>query len=303
MTQDFLAISDWSEQEIRETLTLARKLKSGDLSPRPLEGKTAALIFHKPSLRTRMSFETGVAELGGQGMFITDAEIKLGARESIADVARVLSRYVGLITIRTFSHDHVIELAKYASVPVINALTDKFHPCQVIADILTAQEHLGRIDDLTVAFMGDGNNVFHSWCNLAARIPMDLRLGTSEETLPDPEIVEFARSTGKSRITITHNLDEAVAGADIIYTDVWASMGQKELADQRQKALRKFQVNSDLVSKAKKSAIVMHCLPAERGREITDEVMESSQSVVFDEAENRLHGQKAIMVQLLAQRS
>lgn len=303
MTKDFLAISDWNEQEIRDTLKLAAQMKSGELAPRPLEGKTAALIFHKPSLRTRLSFETGVAQLGGQGMFITDAEIKLGERESIADVARVLSRYVGLITIRTFSHAHVVELAKYASVPVINALTDTFHPCQIIADIMTAQEHLGRIDDLAVAFMGDGNNVFHSWANLAARIPMDLRLGTSPETMPDPKIVEFARSTGKSKITITHDPIEAVTGADVIYTDVWASMGQKELAGQRQKALSKFQVNSDLVSRAKKSAIVMHCLPAERGREITDEVMESPQSVVFDEAENRLHGQKAIMVQLLTQRS
>lgn len=303
MTKDFLAISDWSGQEIRDTLDLARKMKSGEITPRPLEGKTAALIFHKPSLRTRLSLETGVAELGGQGMFITDAEIKLGVRESIADVARVLSRYVGLITIRTFSHEHVIELAKYATVPVINALTDRFHPCQVIADILTAQEHLGRIDNLAVAFMGDGNNVFHSWANLAARIPLDLRLGTSEETMPDPAIVEFAQSTGKSKITITHDPDEAVAGADIIYTDVWASMGQKELAGQRQKTLSKFQVNSDLVRKAKPSAIVMHCLPAERGREITDEVMESPQSVVFNEAENRLHGQKAIMVQLLKHRS
>jgi ornithine carbamoyltransferase len=303
MTKDFLSIADWSEQEIRETLDLARQMKSGRLAPRPLEGKTAALIFHKPSLRTRMSFETGVFELGGEAMFITDAEIKLGVRESIADVGRVLSRYVGLITIRTFEHNHVIELAKHATVPVINALTDQFHPCQVMADILTAQDHLGRIDDLVVAFMGDGNNVFHSWANLAARIPLDLRLGTSPETLPDPEVVEFARSAGKSKITVTHDPDEAVADADIVYTDVWASMGEKDLTDQRQKALSKFQVNSDLVRKAKKSAIVMHCLPAERGREITNTVMESPQSVVFDEAENRLHAQKAIIVQLLKRRT
>jgi len=303
MTKDFLTIADWNEQEIRETLDLAAQLKTGKLAPRPLEGKTAALVFNKPSLRTRVSFETGVAELGGQGMFISDAEIKLGERESVADVARVLSRYVALITIRTFAHNHAVELAKYATVPVINALTDKFHPCQVIADIMTAQEHLGRIDNLSVAFMGDGNNVFHSWCNLAARIAMDLRLGTSPETMPDPEVVKFARSTGVSKITITHDPVEAVSGADVIYTDVWASMGQKELAGQRQKTLSKFQVNSDLVRKAKPSAIVMHCLPAERGREITNEVMESPQSVVFDEAENRLHGQKAIMVQLLKQRS
>jgi len=299
MTKDFLAISDWSEQEIRDTLELARKMKQGELRPRPLEGKTAALIFHKPSLRTRISFETGVTELGGQGLFITDAEIKLGVRESIHDVAHVLSRYVGLITIRTFSHDHVVELAKHATVPVINALTDKFHPCQVIGDILTAQEHLGHIDDLKVAFLGDGNNVFHSWANLAARIPMDLRLGTSERTLPDQQIVDFAQSAGKSKITITHDPVEAVKDADVVYTDVWASMGQKEMAGERERLLQKFQVNAELVGHAKDSVIVMHCLPAERGREITDEVMDSKQSVVFDEAENRLHAQKAIMVQLL----
>jgi ornithine carbamoyltransferase len=301
MTKDFLAISDWTEQEIRNTLELALKMKQGRIRPRPLEGKTAALIFHEPSLRTRVSFETGVAELGGQGLFITDAEIKLGVRESIHDVAQVLSRYVGLITIRTLSHDHVVELAKHATVPVINALTNKFHPCQVLGDILTAQEHLGRIDNLTVAFLGDGNNVFHSWANLASRVPMDLRLGTSEQTLPDPEVVEFAKSAGKSTITITHDPVEAVSDADIVYTDVWASMGQKELAGVRERLLRKFQINAELVSRAKKSAIIMHCLPAERGREITDEVMDSAQSVVFDEAENRLHAQKAIMVQLLEQ--
>ncbi len=303
MTKDFLKIADWTEQDIRDSIALAKKMKSGAESPQPLAGKTAALVFHKPSLRTRISFETGVVELGGQGMFITDAEIKLGVRESIADVARVLSRYAGLITIRTFNHDAVEEFAHYAAVPVINALTDAYHPCQVMADILTAEEHLGRIDDLTVAFMGDGNNVFHSWANLAARIPLDLRLGTSEETLPNEEIVAFARSQGKSKITITHDPFEAVEGADVIYTDVWASMGQKELADQRQKVLSKFQVNSDLVSRAKKTAIVMHCLPAERGREITDEVIDGPQSVVFDEAENRLHAQKAIIVQLMQQRT
>jgi len=297
--RDFLAISEWPEQEIRDTLDLARKMKKGEVYPRPLEGKTAALIFHKPSLRTRVSFEAGVAELGGQGLFITDAEIKLGVRESIADVARVLSRYVALIVIRTFSQDHVVELARYASVPVINALTDKLHPCQVMGDILTAAEHLGRIDNLTVAFLGDGNNVFHSWANLAAKIPMDLRLGTSAQTLPDSELVENARSAGKSKITITRDPAEAVTGADVVYTDVWASMGQKELVGERQKLLQKFQVNSDLLSRAKESAIVMHCLPAERGREITDEVMDGPQSVIFDEAENRLHAQKAIMVKVL----
>jgi len=299
MKKDFLAIRDWTEHEIRDTLKLAERMKRGEIHPRPLEGKTVALIFHKPSLRTRISFETGVVELGGHGLFITDAEIKLGERESIADVARVLSRYVAMIVIRTFSQDHIVELARHASVPVINALTDTYHPCQIMGDILTAYEHLGRMDDLAVAYLGDGNNVFHSWAGLAAKIPMDLRLGTSENTMPDPEVVNYARAQGKSKITITHDPVEAVRDADVVYTDVWASMGQKHLVEERMRLLQKFQVNADLLSKAKKSAIVMHCLPAERGREITDDVIDGPQSVVFDEAENRLHAQKAIMVKLL----
>jgi ornithine carbamoyltransferase len=235
-------------------------------------------------------------------MFITDAEIKLGVRESIHDVAKVMSRYLGLIVIRTFKQAHVDELAEHATVPVINALTDSFHPCQVLGDIMTAREHLGRIENLTVAFMGDGNNVFHSWANLAARIPMDLRLATSPETMPSEAIVTAARNAGLSQITITNDPKKAADGADIIYTDVWASMGQKELADDRARLLAAFQVNGELLKQAKPSAIVMHCLPAERGREITDEVMDCPQSVVFDEAENRLWIQGAIIAQLLARK-
>ncbi len=301
MTKDFLKIADWTDQDIRETLELASQFKAGAEPPQVMAGKSAALIFYTPSLRTRISFEIGISQMGGHSMFITDAEISLGVRETIADVARVLSRYVSLITIRTLNQDAIEELAAYASVPVINALTERYHPCQVMGDILTAKEHLGRIDNLSIAFMGDGNNTFHSWTNLAALIPLDLRLGTSAETMPDEEIVEFARSQGKSKITITHDPYEAVAGADVIYTDVWASMGYKELGDQRQKILSDFQVNADLVKRAKASAIVMHCLPAERGREITDEVMDGPHSVVFDEAENRLHVQKAIIVRLMQQ--
>ncbi|MBD3297585.1 MAG: ornithine carbamoyltransferase [candidate division Zixibacteria bacterium] len=299
-TKDFLRISDWTADEIRTTITWARKWKAGKASPRPLDGQVAGLVFHKPSLRTRQSFETGVFRLGGHPMFITDAEIKLGVRESIHDVAKVMSRYLGLIVIRTFNQAHVDELAEHATVPVINALTDMYHPCQVLGDIMTAEEHLGTIDDLTVAFLGDGNNVFHSWANLASRIPMDLRLATSEQTMPDLTVVGTAQETGVSKITITHDPVEAVAGADVVYTDVWASMGQKEMADQRTQLLERFQVNNDLLRGAKESAIVMHCLPAERGREITDDVMDGSQSVVFDEAENRLWIQGAIIAQLLA---
>ncbi len=299
-TKDFLRISDWTADEIRTTIAWARKWKAGKVNPRPLEGHAAGLVFHKPSLRTRQSFETGVFRLGGHPMFITDAEIKLGVRESIHDVAKVMSRYLGLIVIRTFEQSHVDELAEHATVPVINALTDMYHPCQVLGDIMTADEHLDTIDDLTVAFLGDGNNVFHSWANLASRIPMDLRLATSEQTMPDLTVVGAAQETGVSKITIMHDPAEAVADADVVYTDVWASMGQKEMADQRAQLLERFQVNNDLLRGAKESAIVMHCLPAERGREITDDVMDGSQSVVFDEAENRLWIQGAIIAQLLA---
>lgn len=298
--QDFLRITDFTSDEIRATIDWARRWKTGRVAPRPLENKVAGLIFHKPSLRTRQSFETGVFRLGGHPMFITDAEIKLGVRESIHDVAHVMSRYLGLIVIRTFQQAHVDELAGHATVPVINALTDSFHPCQVMGDIMTAREHLGRIDNLTVAFMGDGNNVFHSWANLAARIPMDLRLATSPETMPNEAIVTAARNAGLSKITITNDPKKAADGADIIYTDVWASMGQKELAEDRARLLAAFQVNGALLKNAKPSAIVMHCLPAERGREITDEVIDGPQSVVFDEAENRLWIQGAIIAQLLA---
>jgi len=301
-SNDFLRITDFTADEIHATIDWALKWKAGEIAPRPLENQVAGLIFHKPSLRTRQSFETGVFRLGGHPMFITDAEIKLGVRESIYDVAKVMSRYLGLIVIRTFKQSDVDELARHADVPVINALTDSFHPCQVLGDIMTAREHLGRIENLTVAFMGDGNNVFHSWANLAARVPMDLRLATAPETMPDNNIVEAARKEGLSKITVTHDPKEAVADADVVYTDVWASMGQKELAEARADLLKSFQVNNSLMKHAKSSAIVMHCLPAERGREITDEVMDGPQSVVFDEAENRLWIQGAIIAQLLAKK-
>lgn len=296
----FLRITDFTSAEIRATIGWARQWKAGRVAPRPMEGKVAGLIFHKPSLRTRQSFETAVFRLGGHPMFITDAEIKLGVRESIHDVAKVMSRYLGLIVIRTYKQSDVEELARHSSIPVINALTDAQHPCQVLGDIMTVQEHLGRIDNLTVAFLGDGNNVFHSWADLASRIPIDLRLGTSPETMPDMTVVEAARKTGYSDIRITHDPLEAVDGADIIYTDVWASMGQKDQAASKAGLLKPFQVNASLLKHAKPTCIVQHCLPAERGREITDDVIDGPQSVVFDEAENRLWIQGAIIAQLLA---
>ncbi len=299
MKKDFLAITDFSESEIRETFKLAADLKKrkGQILD-VLKGKTVACIFHKASLRTRISFEVGIHELGGHSLYITDKEIELGVRESIHDVAKVLSRYVAMIEIRTFSHDSIVELAKHAHVPVINGLTDLLHPCQIMADMFTIIEHKGKIDNLKIAYLGDGNNVCNSWLKAAVRIPFDLRIGTRKETMPDLEILEEARAEGRSRITITDDPREAVRGADVIYTDVWASMGQKDKADSQVDLLKGFQVNTHLLAGADSDCIVMHCLPAERGREITDEIMDGEHSVVFDQAENRLHIQKAIMVKL-----
>jgi ornithine carbamoyltransferase len=249
------------------------------------------------------SFEVGIQQLGGHSLYITDNEIKLGVRESIHDAAKVLSRYVSMIEIRTFSHDSVVELARHAEVPVINGLTDLLHPCQVMGDMFTIIEQKGKIDDIKVAYLGDGNNVCNSWLKAAVRIPLDLRIGTRPETMPDAAILKEAQDAGRSRITVTENPREAVRGADVIYTDVWASMGQKEKADSQVDLLKDFQINSRLLAGAAPDCIVMHCLPAERGREITDDVMDGRHSVVFDQAENRLHIQKAIMVKLMRARS
>lgn len=302
MKRDFLVITDLTAEEIRENLELAieikTKTKEGN-SPNILKGGVGALIFHKPSLRTRCSFEVGFRQLGGSAVYITDKEIDLGKRESIHDVAKVMSRYFVAICIRTFSHKNVVELARHADVPVINMLTDLVHPCQLMGDMQTILEHKGRIEDLNIAYLGDGNNLTNSWMKMAQRIPMNLRIATSPNTLPSEEILDETRKAGVSEVTIFHDPIAAVKDADVVYTDVWASMGQKEKAAERAKLLQKFQINSSLVSHAKKDVIVMHCLPAERGREITDEVIDSPQSVVFDEAENRLHAQKAIISKLL----
>ncbi len=300
MKKDFLAITDFSQNEVRETLKLAAELKKkkGQVLD-VLKGKTVACIFHKPSLRTRISFEVGINELGGNSLYITEKEIELGVRESIHDVAKVLSRYVAMIEIRTFSHQSLIELAKYADVPVINGLTDLLHPCQIMGDMLTIIEHKGRIDGIKIAYLGDGNNVCNSWLKAASLIPMDLRIGTRKETWPDSRILKEAKDAGKSTITITDNPKEAVMNADVIYTDVWASMGQKDQAGSKAELLKEFQLNSQLLAGADSNHVVMHCLPAERGREITDEIIDGRHSIVFDQAENRLHIQKAIMVKLI----
>lgn len=300
MPKDFLAITDFNKDEIAQLFKLAKDLKGKKIKPQPLTGKTVACIFHKPSLRTRISFETGIGELGGKSLYITEKEIELGKRESIYDAAKVISRYVGMIVIRTFSHQDVEKLAQHADVPVINALTDLLHPCQVMGDMFSIVEKKGKMDGLTVSYLGDGNNVCNSWLNACTRFPFNLKIGTSQKTEPDKKILENAKKEGLSKITLTYDPKEAVKDADVVYTDVWASMGQKDLAKQKAKLLKDFQVNTKLLSLAKKGCLVMHCLPANRGEEITDEVMDGPNSIVFDQAENRLHIQKAIMVKLLS---
>lgn len=300
--RDFLSILDFSRDEIIETLALARELKQREhdkVEPQPLKGQTWGLIFHKPSLRTRISFEVGVNQLGGAPIYITDAEISLGKRETIHDAAIVLSRYLGGIVIRTFSHLDVEKLALHADIPIINGLTDFSHPCQIMADILTVYEHLGRFEDLKIVYLGDGNNITNSWLELACLLGFEFVVATSPDTLPDMELFEKAKAAGRSKITLSHDPKDAAKGAHVLYTDVWASMGQKDQADAKANALKAFQVNGDLVSRADKNCKVLHCLPAERGKEITDEVMDGPHSVVFDEAENRLHAQKAIIMKLL----
>lgn len=302
MKRDCLQLVDFSADELRGMLALAAETKAevkrGEFR-KPFENKAFACIFHKPSLRTRISFEVGLAQLGGKTLYITEKEIELGKRESIHDVAKVLSRYVDGILIRTFSHESVEQLAAHATVPVVNMLTDLTHPCQVLADIFTVHEHKGTIDGLTVTYLGDGNNMTNSWLNLARRIPMELRVATSPDCMPDPAILKAAQDEGLSKIVVTDDPRAAAEGADVLYTDVWASMGQKEQAEAKARMLRAYQINGELVSLAKKDCLVMHCLPAERGKEITDEAMDGPNSVVFDEAENRMHAQKALLIRLL----
>ena len=301
--RDFLSELDFSREEVIETIILANELKElqHDHAPSyPLQDQTWGLIFHKPSLRTRISFEVGINQLGGNCIYITDNEIQLGKRETIADAAKVLSRYLSGIVIRTFSHADVEELARHADIPIINGLTDLLHPCQIMADILTIYEKLGRFEDFRMVYVGDGNNMTNSWLNLSTLLGFELVVATSPSTLPDMQVFERARWSGRSRVSITHDPQEAVQGANVIYTDVWASMGQKDQASDKEKALRAFQVNSQMVAKAAPDCIVMHCLPAERGREITNDVMDGPNSVVFDQAENRLHAQKAIILKVLA---
>ncbi|CAN5764262.1 ornithine carbamoyltransferase [soil metagenome] len=298
--RDFLAIPDFSAEELYETLDLAARLKSGEYAERPLAGKTLAMIFTKSSTRTRVSFEVGTFQLGGHALFLSSRDIQLGRGEPIRDTARVLSRYVDGIMIRTFDHTDVEELARFGSIPVINGLTDLLHPCQIMADLQTIRENLGRdLRGVKVAWIGDGNNMSNSWLNAAYRFGFELRLAYPRGYEPDAEILERARAEAK--IIVTDDPREAVEGAEVINTDVWASMGQEEEAAERARAFEGYCVDDALMERASDRAIFLHCLPAHRGEEVTDAVIEGPRSRVFDEAENRLHIQKAILVRLMGQ--
>jgi len=300
--RDFVHITDFSSDEIQEVFDLTTKMKAFVKEGKeytPLKGKNMAMIFAKPSARTRISFETGMSQLGGHAIYLGPNDIGIGKREAVRDIARVIARYDDIIMARLFDHAHMLELAEYSMVPVINGLTDLNHPCQIMADIFTVLEHRKHLNDLKVAFVGDGNNVANSWINLAARLPMHFVLASPSGYDPDEAILKNARNVGISRIDVMHDPVEAVRDADVIYTDVWASMGQETEADLRRKAFMPFQVNGDLMKHAKKDVLVMHCLPAHRGDEITDDVIDSPNSIVFDEAENRMHVQKAIIVKLM----
>jgi ornithine carbamoyltransferase len=301
--RDFLQIPDFSKDEILALFALAERMRAGKYDKKPIAGKTLAMIFMKSSTRTRVSFEVGTYQLGGHALFLSPRDVQLGRGEPIMDTARVLSRYVDGIMIRTFAHQDIEELAKYADVPVINGLTDLVHPCQVLADLLTARQHLKTpLDQLVVAWIGDGNNMANSWINAAYRLGFELRIACPEGYEPADHLVERARKAGAS-VTITRDPAAATKGAHVVNTDVWASMGQEEEQKQRERAFRGFTVNDALMKKADKSAIFLHCLPAHRGEEVSNDVIEGAQSRVWDEAENRLHIQKAIMAALMGNES
>ena len=297
----FLHISDYSNSELWEILKLAKELKSKfhlRENHKIFQNRSLAMIFAKPSARTRVSFETGFEWMGGHALFLGPNDIGIGKREAIKDISRLFSRYNDVIMARLFDHDHILELAEYSTIPVINGLTDYNHPCQIMTDIFTVWEHLEVIDNPKIVYMGDGNNIVHSWLQLAMKIPIDFVCCCPEDFKPDTATLQKAIDSGISKINISHNPTEAILNADIVYTDVWASMGQKDEAAEREKLFSSFQVNEDLIEKSGKKTLFMHCLPAERGREVTDGVMEADYSIVFDQAENRMHVQNAIMAYL-----
>ena len=293
----FLAIPDFTRSELIALFDLALRMKRGDYAERPLAGRTLGMIFAKSSTRTRVSFEVGAFQLGGHALFLSARDIQLGRGEPIRDTARVLSRYLDGIMIRTYDHGDVEELARFASIPVINGLTDRLHPCQVLADLLTVQETLGGWEGKVVAWIGDGNNMANSWLNAAGTLGFELRLACPEGYLPAPDILE--RNRALARITLTTDPREAAHGAHVVNTDVWASMGQEEEQEERVRAFQGYIVDETLMNGADPTAIFLHCLPAHRGEEVSEGVIEGPKSRVWDQAENRLHVQKALMATLM----
>ena len=301
MVKHFLHITDFTADEIWGTLNLAKELKVKFRQRedyKPFKNKSLAMIFAKPSARTRVSFETGFEWMGGHALFLGPNDIGIGKREAIKDISRLFSRFNDLMMARLFDHQHILELAEYSEIPVINGLTNYNHPCQIMADIFTIWEHRGYLDDLKITYVGDGNNVVHSWIHLAERFPMKFICACPEGYEPNNEIFQRCNKVGLSSVEVLHDPVAAVKSADVVYTDVWASMGQKAEVEEREKAFKQFQVNEELMAATGKHTLFMHCLPAERGREVTDGVMESDASIVFDQAENRLHVQNSIMVTL-----
>ncbi|MGJ4882635.1 MULTISPECIES: ornithine carbamoyltransferase [unclassified Bradyrhizobium] len=301
----FLDLTEMPVEELRNVLALSsamkKTLKAREPAKKPLEGKVLAMIFDKPSTRTRVSFDVGMRQLGGEAIMLTGTEMQLGRGETIADTARVLSRYVDAIMIRILSHEALLELAAHATVPVINGLTRRSHPCQVMADVMTFEEHRGSIEGRTVAWTGDDNNVLASWAHAAERFKFRLNVATPPQLSPGKPMKDFIRAT-RADIHLGHDPEVAVAGADCVVTDTWVSMGDKD-GEHRHNLLKPYQVNSKLMSLAKPEALFMHCLPAHRGEEVTDEVIDGPQSVVFDEAENRLHAQKGILAWCFGERA
>ena len=306
MVKHLLSMQDLSPNEIEAILDKAEGLKEKLRKGEPhelLRGKTLGMIFEKPSLRTRVTFETGMTQLGGHAIYLAPADIQLGKRESVPDTARNLSRWVDAVMARLFKHDIIVELARHSSVPVINGLTDLHHPCQTLGDLLTIREHKGKFRGLKLAWVGDGNNVCNSLLLGCTLVGMNISAVCPHGYEPDASVVKQAKKNAEksgAKLELLTDPKKAVAGADVIYTDVWASMGQEKEAKQRMRAFKGYQVNAQLLKLAKPNVIVMHCLPAHRGQEITDEVIDGPRSVVLDQAENRMHAQKALLVSLLA---
>jgi len=303
MLTDFLSVNDLSLYEFNTLLDLTEKIKAKPSRyQKELKGKVLAMIFEKPSLRTRMTFEVGMLQLGGKAVYLSPSDIQIGSRESVPDIGKNLERWVDGIMIRTFAHQNAVDMAQAAEIPVINALTDLLHPCQAMADFFTLREKKGALSNLKLAFIGDGNNVCHSLLLAAAKAGTIMNIATPSGYEPSPDILQLAEKAGEEtgfKVSLTTEPQVAVQDADAVYTDVWTSMGQESEKESKSKIFIPYQVNSQLMDMAKKDALFMHCLPAQRGDEVTDDVIDSENSVVFDQAENRLHVQKAIMLLLL----